>query len=174
MTQPVMTAAIAALVTALGAGCSERHAAAPPSPVDNLIVTINDEPFTLTNGFAEKPAGPGSAGTNTVRTVGPPVNGDITGDGKPDAALLLRNDPGGSGTFYYAVVAVNDGGSWWATNTLPLGDRIAPEEVTFDGGQFRYRFRERQPDEPAAAEPSVEKVVAVRFDPKSLTISDGG
>lgn len=169
MIKPVIVAGVAAAAIALGTGCGGK--AAPPSPVDDLVVTINDQAFTLTNGIAEQPAGPGSAGTNSVRVVGDPVSGDITGDGKPDTALLLRNDPGGSGTFYYAVVAVNKGGSWWATNTLPLGDRIAPEAVTFDGGQFHYRFKERPADEAMAATPSVEKTVDVRFDPTSQTIS---
>ena len=139
---------------------------------DNLVVTIGEQSFTLVNGAAEKEIAPGS--TETVRVVGEPVSGDVTGDGTADAALLLADDPGGSGTFYYAVLAVNDGGSWRATNALPLGDRIKPENIQYSDGQFVYRFLERKPDEPMSAQPSVESTVPVRLDAASGQISAWG
>ena len=139
---------------------------------ENLAVTIGDQSFTLINGVAEKEIAPGSK--ETVRVVGEPVTGDASGDGKPDTALLLVDDAGGSGTFYYAVLAIDDGGSWRATNALPLGDRIKPENIRFDDGQFVYRFLERKPDDPMSAPPTVENTVPVRLDPATGRISAWG
>ena len=176
MKKSLLVVVLAAVVLALGVlfavlRTGHHPETASPSPAEDLIVTIDNQVFSLRDGLAEIPAAAGSAGTNTVRIVGEPVMGDINSDGKDDAALLIRNDPGGSGTFYYAVVAVNDGGSWWATNTVPLGDRITPQQVTFSGAEFHYRFLDRKPGEPMVAVPSVERTVDIRFDPASKTIS---
>lgn len=141
-------------------------------PADNLAVAIGDQSFTLVNGVAEKEIAPGSR--ETVRVVGEPVRGDVTGDGKADAALLLAVDPGGSGTFYYAALAINDGGAWRATNVLPLGDRIKPEKIQYADGQFVYRFLERKRDEPMAATPTVENTVPIRLDAATGRISAWG
>lgn len=138
----------------------------------NLTVTVDQQTFVMRDGLAELDGPPGSAAKDTLRIVGEPLTGDADGDGKLDAALLLRNDPGGSGTFYYAVLAINDGGGYHASNVLALGDRIKPEGIGHVGdGRFVYRFLERKPDEPMAAEPTVEKKVIVQFDPATGRIS---
>lgn len=148
------------------------HSGPPPhSATDGLVVTIGDQIFTLADGVATKDV---SGSTETVRVVGDPVTGDASGDGEPDTALLLADDPGGSGTFYYAVLAIEDGGSWRATNALPLGDRIKPERIQYADGQFVYHFLERKPDEPMTAPPTVENSVPVRLDPASGRISAWG
>ena len=175
----LLIAALAAVALAAGVVFTivriSRDAAEVQSPpAQNLAVTIGDQTFNLVDGAASKPAAPGSVGVETVRVVGEGVSGDIDGDGKPEAALLLADDPGGSGTFYYAVLAVNDGKSWHATNTLPLGDRIAPQGIEYAGGQFVYRFMERKPGEPMAAEPSVLNTVPIRYDAGTGRISAWG
>lgn len=121
------------------------------SPLD-VTVTIGQQTFAMKDGVA-----------GTLRTVGAPVTGDV--DGKPAAALLLRDEPGGSGTFYYAVLAVEDGGGYRASSAVALGDRIKPQGIDYDGGRFAYRFLERRDGEPMAAQPTVERTVVVRFDP---------
>ncbi len=175
----LLIAALAAVAIAAGVifavlRVSQDAAEVQSPPAQNLAVTIGDQTFTLVNGTASRPAAPGSAGVETVRVVGEAINGDVDGDGKPEAALLLADDPGGSGTFYYAVLAVNDGNAWRATNTLPLGDRITPQGIEYSGGQFVYRFMERKPDEPTAAEPSVLNTVPIRFDAATGRISAWG
>lgn len=171
----LIVAALVAVAVVLGvlfAVMRGRSGSSPGPATEHLAVTIGDQSFTLVDGVAEKEIAPG--GKETVRVVGDPVTGDVTGDGKPDTALLLADDPGGSGTFYYAVLAIDDGGAWRATNVLPLGDRIKPEGIRYQDGQFVYRFLERKPDEPMAANPTVENTVPVRLDPDSGRISAWG
>lgn len=164
-------AAVAVLIAVMRSAVKHEELQTVPTASENLTVTIDQQAFNLRDGVAELPAAPGTATKNTLRVVGSLVPGDINDDGKLDTALLLANDPGGSGTFYYGVVAVNDGGAYRASNALPLGDRIKPQGIHFTDGRFVYRFLDRKPGEPMAAEPSVEKTVVVAFDPASDSIS---
>lgn len=164
-------AAVALLVFVMRSSLNHDGLQSDSATAVNLTVTIDQQTFTLRNGVAEVDEAPGSAAKNTLRVVGGPVSGAVNGDGKPDSALLLQNDPGGSGTFYYAVLAVNDGGGYHASNVLALGDRIVPKGIDFTDGRFVYRFLERKPGEPMAAEPTVEKKVVVEFDPATDRIS---
>jgi len=164
-------AAVAVLIFVMRSSLNHKGPQANPASAENLTVTIDQEKFVMKDGVAERNAAPGSAAKNTLRVVGQPVTGDVNGDDKPDTALLLRNEPGGSGTFYYAVLAVNDGGSYRASNVLALGDRIVPKSIDFSDGRFVYRFLERKPGEPMAAEPTVEQKVYVQFDPATQRIS---
>lgn len=160
-------AALALLLFTMRPAMNHQPAQIDSAAVKSLTVTIDKRNFNLKDGVAELPGAPGSATKDTLRVVGDPATGDLNGDGKPDEALLLANDPGGSGTFYYAVVAVNDGGSFHASNALPLGDRIRPQDVSFSDGAFVYRFLERGPSESMADEPRQPKTVTVRLDPTS-------
>ena len=139
--------------------------------VKNLVVTIGDRTFRMSNGFAAHQAVPGSATQDTVQVIGEPVLGDVNRDGRRDAALLIANEPGGSGTFYYAVLAVNDAGSFRATNALLLGHRIAPLTVDFLDGRFVYNYSERRPGEPMTQAPSVVTSFWIRFDRVAAVIS---
>jgi hypothetical protein len=143
----------------------------PPAAVTDLTVTIDDQKFTLSNGVAEIPAASGSAVKTTIRLIGEPAMGDADGDGDLDAALLIQNDPGGSGTFYYAVVALNNGGVYRASNALLLGDRIEPQTVEFTDGRFAYTYAERRAGEPMVAYPSIEKTVLITVDKSTGVIS---
>lgn len=139
--------------------------------VKNLVVTIGDRTFRMSNGFAAHQAVPGSATQDTVQVIGEPVLGDVNRDGRRDAALLIANEPGGSGTFYYAVLAVNDAGSFRATNALLLGDRIAPVTVDFLDGRLVYNYSERRPGEPMTQAPSVVTSFWIRFNRVAGVIS---
>ncbi len=180
MKRPVLTGlllasvvALIALVVVMRSAVQKTTEQTAPAAVKNITVTLDDQSFTLEDGAAEKEAAPGSVSKNVVRIVGEPAVGDATGDGKPDSALLIENDPGGSGTFYYAVLAVNRDGSYRATNAVALGDRIVPEDIEFTEGHFVYRFLERKPGEPMAAEPSAQTRVVINVDPATDKISVG-
>jgi hypothetical protein len=171
MAQSIASARLLALILALVGliGCARN----PQGPVDigDLTITIENQNFTMTDGVGALNAAPGSAIKNTVRILGDPVEGDIDGDGNVDAALMIQNDPGGSGVFYYAVVAINDGGSYRASNALPLGDRIEPQSIQFRDQRFVYNYAVRKPGEAMDVRPSVERNELVRLDPATGLIS---
>ncbi|CAN1487989.1 hypothetical protein MCEMAEM6B_00104 [Mycobacteriaceae bacterium] len=139
--------------------------------ISDLTITIDTEEFNMSDGVAEIAPSQGSGTANTLRLIGVPVLGDSDGDGTPDAALLVQHDPGGSGTFYYAVVAINDGGSYRASNALLLGDRIEPRAVEFTDGRFVYTYAERKPGDAMSERGSVEKSVTVTVDNSTGAIS---
>lgn len=144
----------------------------PLSPKD-ISVAIQGEIFELKNGVVEKETVLGSATKNIVRVFGEPVLGDLDSDGDSDVAILLENNPGGSGTFYYAVLAINNGTDGYeATNTMYLGDRIAPQTVEVHDGRAVFNYAERKTGEPMTAQPSVGKSVWINLDKNTGQIGE--
>lgn len=140
--------------------------------VKNISVKIGGETFDLVNGRAEKEIAPNSATKNKLIMFGEPVMGDLDKDGDEDAAILLANDLGGSGTFYYAVLAINNNGVYKATETMFLGDRIAPQTINIMEGRAVYNFAERKAGEPFSTMPSIGKSVWVHYDVKTNQIGE--
>ena len=83
------------------------------------------------------------------------VMADFNGDGLKDTAFILTQNSGGSGTFYYAVVALSSKGGCKGTNAILLGDRIAPQTTEFSNGKIIVNYADRKPTEPMSATPSV-------------------
>jgi hypothetical protein len=123
----------------------------------NASYTIEGRQVDLINGHAEVGAAPGSATKIKTSVFGKPVYGDLDGDGREDAALLLVDEPGGSGTFYYVAVAVNANGTYRGTNAVLLGDRVAPHDLRIRNGVVVVHYADRRPEEPMSALPSVSK-----------------
>jgi len=118
-----------------------------PTAIDPLNATyiVDGQPVTLVNG---------SSGT-TTKVFGQPVLGDLNGDGKTDVAVFLVENPGGSGTFYFAAAALATATGTQGTNAVLLGDRIAPQTLEIQNGQIVANYADRGPDEPMSAQPSI-------------------
>jgi len=140
--------------------------------VKNMTYVVSGETFNLKNGKAENTDIPGSSTKNVLMTFGEPVLGDLNGDGISDAAVLLENDPGGSGSFFYAVLVLSNGTGFKATNAMLLGDRIAPQTVEIQNGEAVYNFAERKAGEPFTTQPSIGKSVWVYYDKKTGEIGE--
>ena len=97
----------------------------------NATYLIDGKQVTLKNGVSEQAVAPGSASKEVVRVFGAPQKGDLDGDGIDDYAMLISQDAGGSGTFYYVAVGLADesSGKVLGTNSILLGDRIAPQNI---------------------------------------------
>ena len=106
------------------------------------------------NGKAESSAAPGSATKITTIIFGIPVSGDLNGDGKPDAGIMIVQEPGGSGTFYYVAAAVNTTSGAKGTNAILLGDRVAPQNIEITNGEIIANYADRKPGEPFTVQPS--------------------
>jgi hypothetical protein len=126
-----------------------------PAGPKNATYVIGGKEVTLVDGRSEQEIVPGSA-TKTITTMfGEPVYGDMDADGDEDAGVLLVQDPGGSGTFYYAAVALNDGATYTGTSAVLLGDRIAPQTSGIARFIFTVNYAERAPGESMTARTSV-------------------
>ena len=141
--------------------------------VKNLSYVVNGETFNLVGGIASNEIAPGSATKNTLSIFGEPVYGDLNGDGKNDAAILLANNPGGSGTFYYAVLAIDgNDDKYKVTNTLLLGDRIAPQTIEIHDGRAVFNYAIRKAGEPMTTPPSIGKSLWINYDKKTGNIGE--
>jgi hypothetical protein len=107
----------------------------------DAVFTIDGAPTTITS------EGVGYFGNEAV--------GDLDGDGRSDTAFLVTHDGGGSGTFYYVIVALADGGGYAGTNAVLLGDRIAPQTTEIRDATLIVNYADRKPTESMTAAPSV-------------------
>jgi heat shock protein HslJ len=124
------------------------------SPLD-ASYEIEGQWVTLVDGYAESEAAPGSASKIITQYFGNDATGDVDGDGAPDVAFLLTQTRGGSGVFFYVVVALNTPDGYVGTNGVLLGDRIAPQTTAIEDGAVIVNYADRGPDDPFTTPPSV-------------------
>lgn len=124
------------------------------------------------DGVYTAPSAPGSAGMTTVSLFGEPVYGDLDKDGDEDAAVLLTYTTEGSGTFFYAAIARKNGDIYTSTNTLFLGDRIAPQTVNIQDGRAVYNYAERKESDSMTTPPSLGKSLWIHLDPTTGEIGE--
>lgn len=140
----------------------------PPQPSDPIEAAylIEGQEVRLVDGRDVTEIVPGAVSKTITRVFGQPVFGNLDGRGEADAALILVQTGGGSGTFYYAAAALNFGGTWQGTNGVLLGDRIAPGRISITKGQIIVDYRDRRLEEPMIAIPTVGVT-------KRLVVEDG-
>ena len=108
---------------------------------------------TLTDGASAVPAAPGSAIqilTNlSIRQSYAYLDADLIAD----AAVVITQQPGGSGTFSY--LSVVPGGTPGPAPVVFLGDRITVDRVAAAHGQVTVTYLDRPFDAPFAAAPTI-------------------
>jgi hypothetical protein len=70
----------------------------------------------------------------------PVAAGDLNGDGRPDAAVILTINSGGSGTFYYMVVMLNQDGAPVQAASAWIGDRQVVNTLEITDGKIILDF----------------------------------
>jgi hypothetical protein len=135
------------------------------TPSDATYI-IDGRPITLEGGRATIEAFPGAASKSVIEISGEPVIGDLDHDGVPDAALLLVETTGGSGTFYHVATAFNRDNQFFGTRAVLLGDRIVPQQLLIRYGIVIVDYLDRRPGEAMATPPSqkVSKYLAAGAD----------
>ncbi len=111
---------------------------------------IYDKPVQLTNGKYEgEPFVEGGASRPTVTFIDNPVAyGDLNGDGQDDAAVLLAENSGGSGTFVYLAAMVNQDDQPVNVATILLGDRVQVNSLKIENNQIVVDMVQAGPDDP--------------------------
>lgn len=110
----------------------------------------------LQDGVFEEPAAPDSATKTKIWLGDVQALGDVNGDGAEDALVTLVVDPGGSGTFTYLALVVNEDGTAKPLAAVLLGDRVVVKSLALESGNVVVSLLTRTPDEPMSAEPTVE------------------
>lgn len=140
-----------------------------PSATDYKNTTFNIEgrDVRLVNGTA-------AGGEMMTRYFGNDLKTDLNGDNIPDLAFLVTQEPGGSGTFFYVVGAVQQSdGTYIGSDGYLLGDRIAPQSTNLSQNPRHknvivVNYVDRAAGEPMTAQPSVGKSVYLKLDPTSM------
>ena len=135
----------------------------------NATYLIEKQPVHLVDGRAEVQTAPGSAIKITTVVFGKPAYGDLSHDGREDAALFLKHDPGGSGTFYYVAAAIAAKNGYHGTNAVFLGDRVSPRTIHIRNGVIIAEFDDRKPDQPMAVAPSIAETIYLELNEGCLT-----
>ena len=114
----------------------------------NATYKIENDLIKLTNGKSEIEIAPGSASKLITTVWKQPVVGDLNGDKADDSALILIQESGGSGTFYYvaANISTNEG-KYIGTNAILLGDRINPQSIKIQNGNIIVNYLDRKENE---------------------------
>lgn len=120
---------------------------------------------TMTIYISGRPITLGSQGTQYF---GNEARGDINRDGVSDVSFLITHEPGGSGTFFYLVGALQQrDGSYKGSQAMLIGDRIAPQTTEYRNGLIIINYADRGPGEPFTTRPSYGKSVYAKYDPSS-------
>lgn len=181
ITKSIVTIIILALI---GFGMYQIRGTAPvtSTPVvesnpKNATYRIEGMPVTLKNGISEIPAAPGSASMITTQYFGNELKHDFDGDDRDDTAFILTQNTGGTGTFYYVVIALNTVNGYVGSDAFLLGDRIAPQplNMSMDAGKGNIlvaNYVDRNPGESFAISPSVGKSKWILLDPKTMQLGE--
>ena len=115
----------------------------------------------------------------TVRRVslsGFVARGELDGNPGEDAAVILIDEPGGSGTFYYLAALVRREEGWESVTAVLLGDRIRIESLSIDSEdtEVSVTLLTRAEGVAMAAEPTVSQTRHYRAVAGSLVQVDAG
>jgi hypothetical protein len=119
----------------------------------NTTYRIDGKEVVIVDGRAEQKTISDGMSTEKTTLFSDTTNGDFDGNGTEDTAVLLTQESGGSGTFFWVAVFDGERGS----NAVFLGDRIAPQNVLFQDGEIIVNYVTRFPWESFAAAPSLGK-----------------
>ncbi|MDH3673684.1 MAG: hypothetical protein OES46_21420 [Gammaproteobacteria bacterium] len=142
----------------------------PASDPMNATYILEGEQVRLKQGRAETVIEPESASRVRTSVFGEPADGDLDGDGEDDVALILVNDAGGSGSFYYVAVAQNLQGKYRGGNAVWLGDRIDLRDIAIRNGLVIVRYLERSANESMTTAPTVARTMVLHLDNGRLMV----
>jgi len=133
----------------------------------NTKYIIDGNEIQLKDGYAESTI-PQSTSKIITRYFGNEFITDLNNDGLDDVVFILTQETGGSGTFYYAIGAINTEKGYVGSDGYYLGDRIAPQSIE-NSPNPRHKnvvvinYAERKNGEPMTTQPSEMKSVYLKI-----------
>ncbi len=121
----------------------------------DIAYEIDGKQVLLKGGYSETEILRGSASKVITRYFGNEAEGDLNGDGIFDIVFLLTQDMGGSGTFFYVVVALKTDKGYKGMNAVLLGDRVSPQTTEIRNGEVIVNYAVRKEGEPMTTQPSI-------------------
>lgn len=137
----------------------------------NTTYILDGEAIALKNGISETESAPGSAMKTTTTYFGNEVKRDFDEDGREDIAFILSQETGGTGVFFYLVVALNKIDGYKGSEGYFIGDRISPQTTEMgEGNTIIVNYVDRAEGEGFASDPSVGKSLRLRLDVKKMIL----
>ncbi len=138
----------------------------------NTDYVIEGRHIKLLNGVSEVESAPGSASKTITRYFGNELKTDLNNDGRDDVVFLLTQETGGTGTFFYAVAALNTEDGYLGSDGFLLGDRVAPQSTELSrNGRHKnvvvINYADRAQNDSMDVTPSLNKSVYLKLDPVS-------
>lgn len=169
--------AIVIIILAVNALSKSGSPTKVPSSTDesykDISYLIEGASVKLEGGIAETEAAPGSESKVKTSYFGNEIKTDLDGDSREDVAFILTQDRGGSGTFYYAVAALNTENGYIGSDGYLLGDRIAPQSTNMSQNPRHkfvvvFNYADRLRDEPMTAPPTIGKSAYLKLNPGTM------
>ena len=132
-------------------------------------IDSTDDRFQLTDGEYRKKYLPDSASERIVR-LSDNVAGNLGNTDGEDAAVILIDDPGGSGTFYYLGAVINQSGNPLNVATVSLGDRVKVKALDIEEEEIVVHMLTREADKSMASEPTLEVTQKYRLEDNKLVL----
>jgi len=165
-----VTLVLLLLASLLTAACG----GSPPAPLTEEALKnaeymgVYEDPVQLTDGKYEgEPFVEGGASRPTVLFIEPYALGDLNGDGAEDAAVLLVENSGGSGSFVYLAAVLNQDGKPENKATVLLEDRAQVKSLTIADGQITVELVTHGPEDPMCC-PSQEETRVYKLEGNQL------
>jgi hypothetical protein len=140
-----------AILMLAGVGCSKSKPVSRTSPTD-IAATAREASYpmdhlgagtiTLSGGTYQD-----SAGGLDVRVI-KTATGDLDGDGRPDAAVVLASQTGGTGTFVELFAVLDRPSGPVTRGPASLGDRVKVDSVRVSDRAVHLHLVTHGPDDP--------------------------
>jgi len=139
----------------------------------NISYNIDGENIKLIDGISRVKVATSSSSEHVVRYFGNDLVTDLNSDGRNDVVFLLTSSFGGSGTFYYAVSALNTTSGLVGSDGYLLGDRIAPQTINVSQNPKHknvivVNYADRTPGEPMTVSPSIGKSAYLKLNTQDM------
>jgi hypothetical protein len=120
---------------------------------EDCAYNINGQEITLISGYSEISEGLSKVIT---RYYGNETYGDVNNDELDDTAFIITQNSGGSGTFFYLVVALKNNDGYTGTNGIFLGDRVSIQNTEIKDGKIIVSYKDRKNSDTMVSSPSIE------------------